>query len=84
MRTTPLSVGAGSIAYLKSLHGTVMKDRPEVRAGEFKTVNNAADNTIFVHKHLVQGTLFTASKILTSVSEGVRSSAYRQTAARSS
>lgn len=71
MRAAPLPAGAGSVTYVKALHTTVMKDRPEVRPGQFKSVNNQAGNTIFVHKDLVHGTLVAASDQLESVPEGI-------------
>lgn len=71
MRAAPLPHGQAVLDYVKALHGTIMKNRPDVRPGEFKLVNNAAGNTLFVHTDLVSGTLVAASQILPSVAEGL-------------
>ena len=42
---------------LRARHATIMAQRPEKLPGQFKTSNNQAGNTIFVHPDLVVGTL---------------------------
>lgn len=45
------------VAILKRRHAFLMQGRPEVRPGEFKTVQNQAGSTLFVAPDLVEGTL---------------------------
>ena len=71
MRAAPLPHGPAVLGYVKALHGAIMRNRPDVRPGEFKLNNNAAGNTAFVHTDLVQGTMVAASQILPSVAEGL-------------
>ena len=70
-RTSAMPAGMAAAPYLLALHGAIMADRSEVNPGQFKSANNEAGNTQFVHKDLVRGTLIAAADLQTSVPEGL-------------
>ena len=71
LRAAALPSGEASLNYLQRLHASIIGSRAEIRPGEWKRVNNAAGNTVFVHPDLVRGTLIAASQLLASVPEGL-------------
>lgn len=70
-RSSTLPHGLGAVGYLQGLHKQIMKNRDEVRPGEFKIKLNQAGNTTFVHPDLVHGTLIAATELLPTVPEGL-------------
>jgi hypothetical protein len=56
MRRTPNDFDE-LIRLVRSRHGTMMRQRPEVEPGQFKTAPNRAGDTQFVHPDYVRGTL---------------------------
>jgi len=71
-RISAMPAGIAAVPYLLELHGIIMANRPEVNPGQFKSANNQAGNTMFVHKDLVRGTLRAAADLQTSVPEGLQ------------
>ncbi len=56
-RDTPAHDADGFLAWLKSVHALVMRERPDKKPGEWKEQINQAGTTVFVLPELVPGTL---------------------------
>jgi Fic/DOC family len=50
-------------------HGEIMRQRPDISPGEFKTTPNAAGNTVFVSPEKVRGTLMEGLQIVQAASD---------------
>ena len=56
---------------LKSRHQFLFEERPEILPGEFKTTNNQAGSTVFVHPSYVKGTLHKGFELYQSLPVGL-------------
>ncbi len=65
-----LAAGEPALGQLRARHADLMKQRPEVNPGDFKTRANRAGNTEFVAPRLVRGTLVQGSMLLATVPPG--------------
>ncbi|TCK18986.1 Fic/DOC family protein [Thiogranum longum] len=75
MQTTPESV-EDLLQLIKRRHLALFAQRPEIRAGEFKTEINRAGDTVFVHPELVRGTLLRGFDLYQGLAPGFERAAY--------
>jgi fido (protein-threonine AMPylation protein) len=61
---------------LKGRHKFLFNERPDILPGEFKTVNNQAGSTVFVHPDYVKGTIQKAFDLYQSLPVGLARAIY--------
>lgn len=63
---------------IKSRHKILFEKRPDILPGEFKTINNQAGSTVFVHPDYVKGTLQKGFELYRSLPVGLARAIFMQ------